>query len=171
MAIAGICVSGAALLFVPIVVALMLPAFAAARTQARASVAMTNLRQLHLATFMYSDQWGDVMPPSDTWPEALELYLDGDSDRLLRSPHNPGAGRAYAMNVVIAGRSLAGGRDLEQTVLFFEAEFGSPPSGGPELLPATPRGGHGYVIVFVDGHVTIVPKHEVGDLIWDPDYE
>ena len=163
VAIAGILVSGVALLFAAFVAALIVGALPFP-SQTRDSVEINNLRQLALAAHVYADQWEGVLPPGDTWPQALKAYT-GSEDR-LRSPHNPGAGRAYAINAAIAGRHLNEIPDLTETVLFFEAEFGSPPSGGPGLLPANPRGRHGYGIAFVDGHVAAVPKDEVGNLIW-----
>jgi len=55
-----------------------------------------------------------------------------------------------------------------RTVLFFECNFGGPPSGGPELLPPKPRHAGKYVIGFCDGHVDAVPPEKVNQLIWDP---
>ena len=131
---------------------------------------MSNVKQLSIAaySYAYAAERNAVFPAADTWPRDLAPYL-GDDDELLRSPHNPDAGRAYAMNAQLDGRSQDDGRHYSRTVLFFEAEFGSPPAGGPELLPAEPRGPGGYVIGFADGAVMLVPKHEVRDLIWNLD--
>ena len=58
--------------------------------------------------------------------------------------------------------------DAENTVLFFEADSGSPLAGGPELLPNTPRFFDGYLIAFADGTVATVPPSEIRFLIWRP---
>ena len=58
--------------------------------------------------------------------------------------------------------------DSGRIVLFFECAPGSPPSGGPELLPQKPRHANRYVIGFLDGHVESVAPEQVRNLIWQP---
>ena len=89
-------------------------------------------------------------------------------DDALTSPFAPDAGRAFAMNSALENRRLVEIGEEWRTVLLFECGFGSPPAGGRELLPETPRGRKGYVICFADGHVETVSREEVEDLIWEP---
>ncbi|MCH8165765.1 MAG: hypothetical protein IH889_09170 [Planctomycetes bacterium] len=72
------------------------------------------------------------------------------------------------MNRLLDGLRYADVSDPERTVLFYEAQFGSPLAGGPELLPAQPRYQQGYVIMFVDGHVENVIPEAIDSLVWQP---
>ena len=51
---------------------------------------------------------------------------------------------------------------------FFEAPAGSSRSGGINQLPSNPFSRDGYMIVFADGSVRLVPDYEVETLIWNP---
>ena len=170
LAIAGIVVSAVSLvtLFIALLMALLMPALAHTKHQARAVIQMSNARQLSLAFNIYCDENNGHFPPPDNWPEALAPYL-GDSETILRLPFNTEAGRAYAMNTQLNNRKRQEIKEPHRTVLVFEARFGSPPAGGPELLPEEPRGlGGRHVIGFVDGHVESVPPERVDELIWQP---
>jgi len=170
IAIAGIVVSGTSLVLVPLTILLMAnltPALSRARTHARTAVTMNNARQLCLAISMYCDENAGHFPPADSWPATLAPYIGGNKT-ILTSPFDPDAGRAWAMNANLEGRKT---KDIEQphrTVLIFEARLGSPPAGGPELLPEKPPGRRSYVIGFVDGHVECDPPRRLDELIWDP---
>ena len=164
-----ICVAAGAIAALSILAVILQPVLRSGRAAAKTGVSKSNLLQIGLAARMYCLENRNVLPPADTWPEAIVPYLGGDlsTRETLRSPHDPDAGRAYAMNAQLAGMEIDDVDD--KAVLFFEAEFGSPPAGGPELLPAKPRGPDGYVIAFADGHVLTVPKDEIGQLIWTLD--
>ena len=179
LAISGIVVSSLTLILVPVIsllVAIMLPAVNAARDLARQTVALSNMRQLSMATHMYAAEHDDRLPDPDNWLQQIKPYAGSDIDNLIRMPSSPKSGRAFAMNGWLVDDSGAGIlqsslRYPSQTVLFFEAEDGSPLSGGPELLPGTPRGPTGYIIGFVDGHVEAVPAGNMDNLIWQPQDE
>ena len=133
---------------------------------------MKNAKQLCLAMIMYSDEHDGRFPPADNWPGVLESNL-GHNETILRSPFNREAGRAWAMNAHLGSRQRSDIDQPHRVVLVFEARFGSPPSGGRELLPEEPpehRGfaNRGYVIGFLDGHVEIVPPDRLGELLWEP---
>jgi len=166
-AIAGIAVSGTALLIIPIMTAIMIPAIYRARSHAMNAVAMNNARQLCLATIMYCDENDGRFPPADSWPDVLAPYF-GNNSTLLTSPFDRDAGRAWAMNAQLNGRTIHEIRQPNEIVLIFECRFGSPPAGGPELLPEKPRGRRGYVIGFADGHVESVRPERLDELIWIP---
>ena len=169
LAIAGIVVSAVSIVLIPfiaILMAMLMPAFAHARMQAKNVVSMNQAKQICVAMIRYSEENDGRLPQVDNWPVTLPPYL-GDGV-ILESPFAPHAGRVWAMNAYLDGRRL---RDIKQparTVLIFEAGPGGPPAGGRELLSNGPRGRKGYVIGFLDGHVEIVPPVNLGGLIWIP---
>lgn len=172
LAIAGIILSALGVLMLalaPILVAILLPAIAAARDQARAVMCMSNLRQITTAAQAYAADMKNRLPPPDSWPEKLLPYMG--SEDVLNDPSETAAGRAVAMNAALDDMHLDAVRDAGRTVLFFACAPGAPPAGGPELLPPEPRYRGGHIIAFCDGHVERVPPEELGNLIWDPRVE
>ena len=170
LAIGGIVVSIVSLILVPmmcLVIAMLMPALASARHQAKSAVTMNNAKQLCLAMILYCDENDDKFPPAENWPEVIEPYL-GHDEKILSSPFDPETRRAFAMNIHLNGRQRPDIDRAHRVVLVFEAAYGSPPSGGRELLPEEPRGRKGYVIGFLDGHVEMVRPERVGELIWEP---
>lgn len=170
IAVAGIVVSAVSMIFVlftAFLMALLMPALARARMQAKTSVSMNQARQICLAMMMYCEENGGRLPPVNNWTAALAPYI-GDK-KILESPFAPHTGLVWAMNRHLDGRKLNDIRQPATTVLIFEARIGGPPSGGRELLPHRPRGRRGYVIGFLDGHVELVPLGRLHDLIWIPD--
>ena len=172
LAIAGVVVSGLGVLLIPVMgmlVAILLPAVSSARDQARKVAFMNNLRQLSVATMMYTTEQDGRLPPHQSWQEELERQGHvGNIDDLTRAPSEPEAGRAVAMNAALAGLRIGEVAAPSRTVLFFECRPGAPPAGGPDLLPPEPRYRGGYVIAFCDRHIETVPPERVHDLIWDP---
>lgn len=169
LAIAGIAVSGTALLIIPIMITMMaitFPAIHRARSHARTAVSVNNARQLCLATILYCEDNDGRFPPADSWPDALADYIG--NNRILTSPFDRDAGRAWAMNTQLNGRTIHEIRQPNEIVLIFECRFGSPPAGGPELLLDEPRGKRDYIIGFLDGHVESVRPERLNELIWEP---
>ena len=171
LAIAGVVVAGLGVLLIPVMamlVAITLPAFTSARDQARKMAFMNNMKQLSVATMVYTTEQDGRLPPPNEWPEKLEKYLGMPAEEAARAPSDPEAGRAVAMNAALGGLPIDAVPSATRTVLFFECRPGSPPAGGPELLPPEPRYRGGYVIAFCDGHIEAVQPEEVGRLVWDP---
>ncbi len=170
LAIAGIVVSAVSMIFVlftAFLMALLMPALARGRMQAKTAVSLNNARQICLAMMMYCDENDGCFPQVDNWPVVLAPYLNDTT--VLKSPFAPPhAGRAWAMNAYLNGRRLRDIKRSARTVLIFEIEPGGPPAGDRELLPHRPRGQRGYVIGFLDGHVELVPLGRLHDLIWIP---
>ena len=81
--------------------ALLMPALAQARHQARTAVSMNNVKQLCLATLFYCDENEHKFPPCDNWPDALKPYYR--DPKILTSPHTPYTDRSYAMNAKLNG--------------------------------------------------------------------
>jgi prepilin-type processing-associated H-X9-DG protein len=173
LAIAGIVVSGVGIVMLPLIIgflgmftAILLPAVVSARDTAILVVSTNNVKQLCAATLQYATSHGEKLPPVDSWPQVLQEQ-GGIPPQVMADPGDQKGGRAYAMNAALAGKTLVV-PDPSRTVLFFECRSGSPPSGGPELLPEKPRHAGKYVIGFLDGHVESVPPENVRGLIWEP---
>jgi len=165
LAIAGLVIGAISIVLLPLMVALLLPAMMGARELAYNAQSQSNVNLLCTATEAYATGHRMSLPPADAWPEVLVQEKLVSDEELYRDPSNPKAGRAYAMNGLL-GNMLQVPEPV-RTVLFFECQFGSPPSGGPELLPPKPRHRCVYVIGFCDGHVEAVPPEKVNQLIWD----
>lgn len=163
LAIVGIGVSTVSFALIVLLV-LSIVALSWARDRAMTRESLDYARLLAYCIQMYCDENDGRLPPCDTWPDALTPSAAG----ILRSPFDPDAGRAWAMNAQLNNRRKYDIRWHHRTVLIFEARFASPPSGGPELLPEKPRARKGYVIVFLDGHAECVPPERIDDLIWSP---
>ncbi len=161
VAVSGIVVSAVSLisaLLFGALASIAIPQMAMAQEQARLDLAATRLNSLASAANFYAIAH-DRLPPANDWPGALVL---------LDSSGAPDPGLTFAMNMYVDQMPLETLRDPTSTVLFFEADFGSPLAGGPELLPNTPRFFDGYLIAFADGTVATVPPSEIRFLIWRP---
>lgn len=166
------------LLLAPVLVAILLPALSSAREEVFQAKFANSLKQLNLGAQVYAAEHNNRLPPPDTWHEWLnEDYLGVPAEEITAAPTEPDAGRAVAMNSHLQpreggnpseGLSIGAVRQRWRTVLFFECAPGSPPAGGPELLPPEPRYAGEYVIAFCDGHVERVPPQQIGKLVWDP---
>ncbi len=169
LAIAGIVTSAFGIVLIPfiaILMALLMPALSSARTQARTVLLKSYAKQICLAMVMYCDENDGRFPPVENWPDVLKPYIG--NEKILTSPFAPEAGRAWVMNQHLDGRKISDIKQPAGTVFIFEARLNSPPAGGRELLPESPRGHRGYVIGFVDGHVECVPPERFDELIWAP---
>ena len=169
LAIAGIITSAIAIVLIPfmaIFMAIFIPSFSIARTQAMKIVSMSNAKQICLAMALYCDENDGRFPPAENWPDVLKPYIG--NERILISPFAPEAGRAWAMNKNLDGRKLRDIKHPHRTVLIFETRFNTPPAGGIELLPEGTQERKCYIIGFVDGHVDCVIPEKLDEFIWMP---
>ncbi len=132
------------------------------RGRLRTSEAIKRARQLALVMALYCEDHDSKLPPADSWPAAIASYTES-AQEILTSPFDPSAGRAWAMNPSLQTTDVRG---ADRFVMLFEASFGGPPAGGPELLPEEPRGQDGYVIIFANYDVQCVPPDQVNELVW-----
>ena len=167
LAIAGIVVSAASLVVLPLLVAILLPAVFGALDQANSASSANNVSQLCKAAQTYAASHRQQLPPADSWPQVFQEQAGLSAD-VMTDPSDDKSGRAYAMNAGLDGKGVAQDR---RTVLFFECRPGAPPAGGPDLLPDKPRHARRYVIGFLDGHVESVAPEEVRRLLWQPKRE
>ena len=170
-ATAGVAISASSIVIGCILVGmvgLMLPALAKARMMAKSARTQVYLSHLANAQMSYSSDHNDLMPPADSWIEALRPYVSGDIDSMISSPFSDADERLFAMNINLDGVRSDRISQPTSTPLFFEVAPGSPLAGGMELMSARPGNRHGYLIVFVDGHAEEVPSNRVRTLTWKP---
>jgi hypothetical protein len=131
----------------------------------RTSEVMRRAKRLALFMEIYSADHDRQLPPADNWSASIASNSPtSDVESIVTSPFDPPAGRAWAMNSGLQTIPARGG--ASQFVLLFEARLGSPPAGGPELLPVEPREQRGYVIIFANYLVEFVPPDQVNELVW-----
>jgi prepilin-type processing-associated H-X9-DG protein len=167
LAIAGTVLSGAFLLMLPVLAAMLLPALAKAKSRAQAISCMNNMKQLGLAHIMYASENKDRFAAADHWCDALRKYAP--EARTFVCPAERAAQRCdYAFNAKLAGLDMKQVSSPAQTVLLFESEGGWNVSGGEELTVGPGRHGGKVGVVFVDGHVEMVGASRLGTMKWDP---
>jgi prepilin-type processing-associated H-X9-DG protein len=165
-ALAGSIVSGVAMLLIPIVVALTIPAVNKAKTQAQAIGCMNNMKQLALGVMMYANDNKERFPSSDDWCDAIQKYVQPVTyqcpagDRRQRSN--------YAFNALLSGVETSKVQAPATTVLLFESDAGWNASGGPELGLKQKRHGRTIVVAFADGHSEAVIPSRFAQLRWEP---
>jgi prepilin-type processing-associated H-X9-DG protein len=165
IAIAGTVVSGMFLLMLPVSIAMLLPAFASAKSKAMQISCMNNEKQLALAVLMYSNDHTNHYPPAATWCDAIKSSVA--SDRTFKCPAsgNSTSRCDYAFNAKLDG--LDASKVNPQTVVLFDSDGGWNAHGGSELeSPRHPR--KVFIVAFADGHVEAVSPARVSSLRWDP---
>jgi type II secretory pathway pseudopilin PulG len=166
IALAGTIVSGIFLLMIPLLAAMLLPAFAKAKERAQTIQCVNNMKQLSLAVRLYSNDNNDRFPPAATWCDAI-LADTGGSTKIFQCPAGDGSKRCdYAFNAKLGGANANKANPM--TVLLFEAGGGWNASGGPELMLKQPRHGRIFVVAFADGSVQQFHESDVAALRWNP---
>lgn len=170
LALAGIIVSGFFLLMIPIMAAMLLPAFASAKQKAQEIKCLNNVKQLAVAVRIYEADNKDQFPPAATWCDAIQSMVG--SEMVFRCPAgDPNRRCHYAYNAKLNG--VEESKVNPETVMLFEAEGGWNASGGPELMLTRPRHRNGRIVnvAFADGHVEAVTASRLGTLRWEPELE
>lgn len=166
-AVAGIAVSAAFLLFLPVMAGLLLPPLAKAKSKAQSITCMNNLKQLALGALMYAGDHNDRLPSADNWCDALLSY--SGSEAVFRCANGaPGHRCHYGYNARLSGAELPSVKDPDKMVLFFEVEGGWNVSGGPESMLAKPRHVRVRGVAFLDGHCELVQESRIEQLQWGP---
>ena len=89
----------------------------------------------------YVEDHDGRFPPGEKWSDELMIYVrDRDA---FPCPAAINGACSYAYNGALSGLSYREIGKPEMTVVFFESDAGWNVSGGPELLPETPRHGTG----------------------------
>lgn len=167
LAIAGIVVSGVFTMMIPIFIAMLLPALAAAKGRAQTIMCVNNEKQLAIALRMYADKNSNNFPSPTTWCDAIKDAV-GATNTFLCPSASPGSRCDYAFNSALGG--MDDSKVNPQTVMLFEADGGWDANGGADLMVTPARHQHGriYVVAFADGSVNIVKASELNTLRWNP---
>jgi hypothetical protein len=166
IALAGIIVSAAFLLMLPIFAALALPALSAAKSRAQEINCISNEKQLALAVRIYEGNNSGHLPPAATWCDAIKSSV---TRNVFKSPAaNAGRECDFAFNANLDGMDSS--KVSPDTVMIFESDTGWNASGGPELMasPARYRRGRETIVAFADGSVQEISISQLGTLRWNP---
>lgn len=143
LAIAGLCVSGATLLIVPLMVAILLPSLAKARETANRAKCSNNLRQIGLATIMYANDnkqrfAPDIATLASTQGLGADALLCPSADASLE-------------------KSIGG---LSCTYIYVGSGMNSSAYSTAVIAyePLEAHGGDGMNVLWADGHVSFEPK-------------
>jgi prepilin-type processing-associated H-X9-DG protein len=165
LALAGTIVSAVFVLMLPLLAAMLLPAFVSAKTKAQSIACVNNVKQLALAIRIYSTDNKDQFPPAVTWCDAIQSTVG--SDKVFRCPGANSTERChYAFNAKLSGMDV--NKVAPETVLIFETTGGWNLNGGPELMLNNSRHGRWFVVGFADGSVRRLLESQMNTLRWDP---
>ena len=165
LAIAGIALSTFMLIFsIPVLAALLLPAFAKAKNRAETINCVSNMKQLGLAMRLYSNDQNDKFAPAASWCDAIQSYVG--TPKVFQCPSDSSGQRcSYAFNAKLSG--MEEGKIDSKTVMLFESNAGWNLSGGQELMLKKAR--HtSYTVCFADGSVEEVSAGRFSQLRWEP---
>lgn len=129
--------------------------FERARTKAKSTASLSNMKQLCLAMHMYMNDWDRSLPPADKWSDALMPYI-GNKEELLRCPLAPDLDCGYAFNEALDSGKLNDVADPAGTVVLFTSNLGTRNAiGGVDAVADPPRTPTGNIYGYVDGHAKI----------------
>lgn len=174
IAIAGIAASGFFTLVISfIIIYMMVPAYNRYANDSYYTSCLVNTRSITTAIMMYQMDYNDYNPSAVNWSEAISPYLR--SSDVFHCPATDTKEQCYAMNKVFCGKKIDYTYDLSSVILIFESKAGHNQSGGPELLPSTPRHFESikrpgtdeeesvgvYNVGFADGHVRPLTRTKI----------
>jgi len=161
-AIAGICISLIGAIIVP---AIVISYFMQAREEARLASCESDLKDIDVATFMYTQDYDDHFPPAACWGDAVYPYIK-DYYKFKCPDDDSGSRSSYAFNATLGGLSFKKIANPAGTVGMFDARADWNTSGSIDLL--APRHNGGASVGFADGHVTWTRGNSIASLRWNP---
>jgi prepilin-type processing-associated H-X9-DG protein len=165
IALAGTIVSGIAIVLLPVLAGLLLPALAQAKNKAQGIMCMNNMKQLVLAARIYASDHKDRLPEAADWCDAL--VEQAGNENVFKCPAGHDGQRShYAMNDKLSGAVVD--KVAPDTVLFFESDGGWNATGNRDILLQNPRHRRTFTVGFTDGHVEMVTKARAQSLRWEP---
>jgi hypothetical protein len=165
IALAGVIVSAIFVFMIPLFVAMVLPAFAAAKQKAEAINCVNNEKQLAIAVRMYLSDNKDQFPPAATWCDAIKVSVG--SEKVFKCvAANSNSRCDYAFNAKLGG--LDESKVAPDTVMIFESDGGWNANGGPELMIGKSRHARVFVVALADGSVQQLRESQLNTLRWDP---
>ncbi|MGB8225524.1 MAG: DUF4190 domain-containing protein [Sedimentisphaerales bacterium] len=169
LAIAGIAIpSVSGLLFIPITLAILMPALAQTRHLAQSIMCGTNLSGLGKAMIVYVEDHNDMYPSADNWCDLLVKDCNVTWEQLRCPADDKEENKSsYAFNINLVGRKAS--KVPPDTVLLFETNPAVNPVGGPQLLNTEKHQGDGCNILFANSHVKFIKSEELSTLRWNPE--
>jgi hypothetical protein len=143
--------------------AILFPVFGQARERERGSSCQSNLKQVSLATLMYSQDYDGRLPLGASWMDATLTYHA--DDRVYRCPSIRASGPGsygYAYNPVFAGADVEKlGRDIRPMIFDSSNTTRNAVDAGTSVPPRHPGpGGRGGHVAHLDGQVTFMLSTE-----------
>jgi len=148
MAIAGICLGGIGILWMPLMISILLPSLSRARELAKRAVDASNLRGVGQACWIYANDHGDQLPLDFKVLIDAGLITQGQ----LQNPSDP---------------------DATNTCDYYFVRYPEV-AGSPDVLPGdwifafsdpAHHNDEGANILFVDGHVAFVKEPEFTETV------
>jgi hypothetical protein len=165
IALAGVIVSAIFVIMIPLFVAMLLPALAAAKQKAETINCVNNEKQLAIAVRIYLDDHTNQLPPAATWCDTIKV--NAGSEKVFKCVAANSSSRCdYAFNAKLDGMDKSKVNPL--TVMIFESDGGWNANGGPELMIGKPRHARMFVVAFADGSVQQLRESQLDTLRWDP---
>ncbi len=167
VAIAGICIAGAAMLFAfPIMAAMLFPVFARARETARKVQCLSNVKNLAMAVQMYATEYGAYPGASGQWCDQLRPYVGGD--QVYVCPSEPDLRSGYAYWGALKGAKVEQVPAPESQLAIFESPKGWNTYGDLSVMGVAPRHLRGDNYGFADGHAQWVAGETAQSGNWPP---
>lgn len=156
---------------ISILASILFPVFSRAIEKAKSTACLSNIKQIQLATMMYSqdyDGWYPAVPSTGgplVWDDALLPYTE--NKQIVACPTLQGAPVGYAINYWITGNGGANAKksaekitfaDVDQPVSWYMIPKGYTPDPDPDSSAGTvgsnpsKRHREGANFAFADGH-------------------
>lgn len=131
--------------------------FQDAKQRAKATVSLSNIKQLALATIMLASDHDDMIATTvGGWHKAIFPYCK--NERLFKAPGDKGPGDSYALNSNMAKKTLSKVKDPSRTVLIYEGKAGK----------LSFRENGKAAVAYCDGHAKLIDAQAAKQLIWKP---
>lgn len=131
--------------------------FADAKVRAKASVALSSIKQLALGTIIFSSDYDDKIATTPAnWHKAIFPYVKNEN--IFRAPGDPKKGDSFNLNPAVANRSMAAIEEPAKTVMIYQGR-----NGKLEFY----NDGRAAV-AFCDGSAKLFTPAEAKKLRWKP---
>lgn len=126
-----------------------------AKDAAKATVCMSNLKQIALGFLMFASDYDDVFKLTATnWKSKIMPYIKNEA--IFTCPDDPKGTLSYSFNGQLAGKNMAKVSDPSKLVLVYEGKGGT----------LNFRHDGKANVAFADGHVRRITKEEAKNLVW-----
>jgi prepilin-type processing-associated H-X9-DG protein len=131
--------------------------FAGARTAAKSTACLSNVKQVALGCIMYASDMDDVLKFGvSNWTEKVYPYIKNRA--ILTCPEDAKGVVSYSINPKIAGKNLAKIKRPADTVMLYEGKGGK----------LNFRHGGRATVAFCDGHAKLINAQQAKSLVWNP---